>query len=422
MDRQPVWGPGGEMQQELRSFEVPTDPALREPRSQASGTSIDDIILTVHSDIAGLESIWRDLERSAPISIYQRYDWVQPWCRHAASSLLIEPAIVLGSRQGRPLFLLPLGRQHRKPGIEIGWLGCSHNNIGMGLFEPAFARSLDGETTRQLFDRIGAALAPADFLALRNQPYEWEGRENPLRHLSGRVGDQSVIAIPLAEDFASLLNARKRKKLRWQENALANVGGYRFFRAEDRDQAPAVFAEFLDQKEQQFAKLGIDNVFAGPGPSDFFGNMISRSVGMSDPVIELFGVEIDGKVRATFAGGVHEDRLYGYFSGITMDEYQRVSPGELLLYHLIRHCCEKGYKTLDLGVGEERYKSAWSPVREQHFSSYVPISLKGKALAPSFRLMHHLKLTVRENETAWKVAKRLRRWKAALLPHRSSAR
>ncbi len=408
------------MKQELRSLEAPPVPARQELLPAASNASVDDIILTVHSDITGLESIWRDLERSAPISIYQRYDWVLPWCRHAAASLLIEPAIVLGSRQGRPLFLLPLGRQHRKLGIEIGWLGCSHNNIGMGLFEPAFARSLDGEATRQLFARIGAALAPADFLALRNQPDAWAGRENPLRHLPGRVADQPVIAIPLAKDFASLLNARKRKKLRWQENALANVGGYRFYRADDRDQATAVLNAFLDQKKQQFAKLGIDNVFAGPGPSEFFGNMISRSVSMSDPVIELFAVEIDGKIRATFAGGVHDNRLYGYFSGISMDEYQRVSPGELLLHHLIRHCCENGYQTLDLGVGEERYKSAWSPEREQHFSSYVPISFKGHALAPSFQLTHKLKLSVRKNDTAWKVAKRFRRWKAAMFPDRSS--
>ena len=305
-----------------------------------SAARVDDIVISVHSDVSAIEQIWRDLERRCAPSIYQRFDWVQPWCNHAAPSLGIEPAVVLGSRHGRPVFLLPFGRRRATAGIEIGWLGCSHVNVAIGLFEPDFAAGLNRDLTRALFRRITQALQPADILFLQNQPEHWHGVPNPLRQLKGSAEDQPVLAIPLNPDFNSLLNSRKRKKLRWQENALASVGGYRFFRAEDRAQARAVFNTFLAQKEQQLAKLGVDNAFADHGTADFFRSLIDQSIDKCDPVIQLYGLEIDGAIRATFGGGAHEGRFYGYFSGISLDNYQRVSPGELLLYHLIRECCQ----------------------------------------------------------------------------------
>ncbi len=407
------------MQQEFRSLESP----LAGARSTVVGSTrvarVDDIVISVHSDVSAIEQIWRDFERRTAASIYQRFDWVQPWCNHAAPPLGIEPVVVLGTRHGRPVFLLPFGRRRTRLGIEIGWLGCSHVNIAMGLFEPDFTAGLNRELTRALFRRIMQALQPADLLVLQNQPDSWLGVPNPLRQLTGSVDDQPVIAIPLDADFGKLVNSRKRKKRRWQENALASVGGYRFFRAQDRTEAKAVLNTFLAQKEQQLANLGVDNAFGDRGTADFFRSLVNQSLDKGDPVIQLYGVEIDGAIRATFAGGVYQGRFYGYFSGINLDEYQRVSPGELLLYHLVQDCCERGYEVLDLGVGEERYKATWSPVRERQFATYLAASAKGRVVTAVHRAMHVVKLRIRHNDTAWRMAKRVRQWKARFLPSRS---
>lgn len=381
----------------------------------SAAAGVDDIALTVHSDVAAIEDVWRELESVSPASIYQRFEWILAWCEHAAPALGIEPAVVIGHRGNQPVLLLPLGRQRRSLGIEIAWLGCSHSNIGMGLFEPGFLGSLGPAAIDGLFASIIKLLRPVDVVALRNQPFSWASADNPFRQLSGRIADQPVMAIHLANDFGSLLNAKKRKKLRWQENALESAGGYRFFQAKDRAEANAVFDEFLSQKDQQFAKLGIDNVFAGPGPVDFFRALIDQSISSDDPTIQLYGIEIAGAIKATFAGGVFGNRLFGYFSGITMDDFQRVSPGELLLYHLVKQCCDEGRAILDLGVDEERYKASWSPDPEPQFAIYAPASAKGQLLTRAMKLTHLAKSWVRRNETAWKAARRMRRLKAAVL-------
>lgn len=399
------------MQQEFRSLNSPVagaaSPALWDRTAQPG---LDDVVLSVHADPAAIESIWRSLEQRAPISVYQRYDWVQPWCRYAAPSLGIEPTIVLGSRHRRPAFILPLGRRKTRLGHEISWLGCSHANIALGLYEPEFALSLDGGAVHELFRRIAREIAPVDYFWLHNQPEGWHGMANPLRQLRGCQRDQPVLAIDLNGGFSALATSRRRKKHRWQENALAAAGGYRFYRAANRAEANAILDVFLKQKEQQFANLGVRNVFADDGTIRWIRSMIATSFDRASAIIQLYAVEIDGAIKATFATGVHEGRAHGYFSGITLDEYQRVSPGELLLYNLVRDACENGYDTLDLGVGEERYKAVWSPVREAEFLAIVPVSQRGRIAAALLRLAHGTRIRIRSNEGLWGMAKRVRSW------------
>lgn len=373
--------------------------------------------ISVHSDPDAIESVWQAFERTALMSVYQRFDWVRAWCRHAAPGLGIEPALVLGLEHGRPLFLLPLGKRKSHLGVEVGWLGCSHVNIGMGLFDRSFAAMMDAETARHLMAEIVRAVEGADYFALRNQPASWQAVTNPLALLGGRAEDQPVLSIPLATSITEMLagspGARKRKKLRWQENALAPVGGYRFIRAETVAEGMRIFETFLRQKEAQFARSGIDNVFADPGTIAFFKSVIRRSSAEAEPLIELFAIEIAGEIRATFAGGIDHGRLHGYFSGISLDEYQRISPGELLLFNLVKESCERGLSVLDLGVGDERYKSSWQPVREQQFAFFLPASLRGRLAVAWLAALQAARVRIRRSRTAWNVVKKGRRWAAS---------
>ncbi len=370
------------VEQPLRSFRSSL-PEGRRASAGAPAKDSDDLSLSVHTDPDAIEPVWRELERTAPMSVYQRFDWLRPWCRLAAPALAVEPAIVLGCRHGRPAFLLPLGRRRSPLGALVEWLGGSHVNVGLGLFAPDFLATLDESSVRRLVSTAMQALAPIDVLALRNQPWPWHGQSNPLRHLAGRVDDQSVMAIALPPSINHLLTgpagARKRKKLRWQENALAPVGGYRFMRAGNAAEATRLFDAFLAQKAAQFAQSGIDNVFADPGTERFFRDLIARSVEIGDPLIELYAIEIDGEIRATFAAGVDRGRVHGYFSGIRLDAFQRISPGELLLFNLVRASCERGLEVLDLGVGDERYKASWLPVCERQFATFLPATLRRPA-------------------------------------------
>jgi CelD/BcsL family acetyltransferase involved in cellulose biosynthesis len=373
---------------------------------------VEDIELSVHAHPGAIEPSWRELECHAVMSVYQRFDWLRPWWTHAARPAGIEPAVVLGTRRGRPLFLLPLARRRTRIGTAVEWMGGSHVNVGVGLFDRELAGALDGTAARRLVGRVLDALAPLDYLCLRNQPEIWQGVANPLRAVAS-MDDQPVMAIALQPDFRSMLagphGARKRKKLRWQENSLSRVGGYRFVRAETADEALRLFSAFQSQKERQFAQSGIHNVFAEAGTAAFFRSLITEAASDGNGLIELFGLEIEGEIRATFATGSFRSRMHGYFSGINLDTYQRVSPGELLLYNVIRNACGRGLEILDLGVGEERYKAAWQPVCERQFVTLLPVTARGRLAAAAWSASHRMRLRVRRNDTAWAAVKKVRR-------------
>ncbi|MCC6736054.1 MAG: GNAT family N-acetyltransferase [Bauldia sp.] len=406
------------MQHDFSPLDRPLVAELTSFDGAVGSADFGEVVLSVHARPEAIESVWRGFEATAVKSVYQRYEWVQAWCEHAAPGLRVEPVIVLGSRRGRPVMILPLGRRKTRGGRVVEWLGCSHVNIGMGVFDRSFAASLDKPGARKLLAAVIAAIAPVDIVALRNQPLHWNGVANPFAALPGRIADQPVLAIALQPEFETMLagpeGAKKRKKMRWQANALAPAGGHRFIHATDRATALALLDDFLRQKNAQFAEAGITNVFANAGTIDFFRALVVRSLGHAAPLIELYGVEIEGSVRATFAAGIDDGRLHGYFSGMNLDEYQRVSPGELLLGNLIRHSCERGLGVVDLGVGEDRYKSSWHPVREEQFATFLGASARGRLAVTWHALAQSARVRIRANKTAWALVRKIRRTKASL--------
>ncbi|MCW5695520.1 MAG: GNAT family N-acetyltransferase [Bauldia sp.] len=399
---------------------APADTVHRHGAAARAGLDmpIADIALSVHTDLRGAETDWRALEAVAPRAIYQRFDWLDAWYGTQGRALGIEPAIVIGRIGARPVIALPFGRRRSRLGRKLVWLGGTHVNSAMGLFDPGLAAALDRDAVRHLFRRATAAIGGFDYAVLCSQPYSWAGHANPLRHLPGLVEDQPVLVISLEGGFDAVLNrhsgARKRKKLRWQENTLRPAGGYRYRKAATPGEALSFLDTFLAQKTAQFARSGVDNVFAEPGAVDFLRQLVARSFALGEPLIELYGLEIEGKVRATFAGGVEGGRFQGYFSAIALDDWQRVSPGDLLLHHLVRSCCERGCDVLDFGIGEERYKASWDALPQRQFATYAGRTLKGRAIVAALRGIQAARVRIRSNRTAWAAVKKIRRGMARL--------
>ncbi len=398
-----------------------TSEALRwaEPAGVAAMPQAEAVDIAVYDDLAAVEPVWRRLEAFGVRSIYQRFDWLEPWARLAGRREGVTPAIVVGTHRGEAMFLLPLGRRRHGPVRVARWLGGSHVNTNVGLYHPEFLAGLTAETSLGLTRRIVAALRPVDILSLANQPLRWQGFDNPFRHLPRQVEAQPVLVMRLAPDFDTVLGrgngSRKRKKLRWQENALAPAGGYTFRRATTPADGAAILDAFLAQKAVQFAQQGMHNVFADPGVADFLRAAARRSGG-TEPLIEFYAIEVAGEIRATFAAGVDRGRLYGYFSAITQDEFTRVSPGELLLYNLVQESCRRGLAELDLGIGEERYKHSWTTEPEPHFNVYVPATLLGRTTVTALRLWKGAEGRVRRSPRLWATVKRLRRATASTVP------
>jgi CelD/BcsL family acetyltransferase involved in cellulose biosynthesis len=364
------------------------------------------------------EPHWRALWQADKLATpYQRYELLELWQRHAGTAAGVSPFIVVGfNAQGAPLFLWPLGRR-RCGGLRVAeFLGGKHANFNMAVWRRDVAESIEVDDLRSVLRQLAGQ---ADVLRLANQPLSWGGTTNPFALLPHMRAANFGFSGALIPDYDALLRARTnsatRKKMRKKERALASLGAVRFEQAGGDQDVRRVLDIFFKQKSARMRDLGISDIFARPGVRRFIeAAAVERPDGQ--PLIELYSLSVGDIVVATMGGTVGGGRFCGMFNSIIKDRYAAESPGEQLLAHLVRRCCERGLTTFDLGIGQATYKTLFCPDAEPLFDSHLPLTARGRILAIGFGIAARGKRAVKSSTGLWSLTRALRRLRAALSP------
>lgn len=370
-------------------------------------------------DMEQAEPHWRALSQGDCLtSPYQRYELLKLWQRHAGAAAGSKPFIVLGfNGQGAPLFLWPLGRR-RLGGLQVAeFLGGKHANFNMAVWRRDLAETIEADDLRAVLRQLAGHV---DILRLGNQPLTWNGTTNPfalLPHLRGANYGFSGALIP---DYDALLRARTnsatRKKMRKKERALAAFGAVRFEQAQGDQEVRRVLDVFFKQKSARMRDLGIADAFAPPGVRRFIEAAAAERLAGGAPLIELYTLTVGDIVVATMGGTVGGGRFCAMFNSIIKDRYAAESPGEQLLTRLVRHCCERGLTTFDLGIGHAAYKTLFCPDAEALFDSHLALTAPGRMLAVGYGIAARCKRAVKRNAVLWSLARAMRRLRAMLSP------
>lgn len=377
------------------------------------------IELSVHDGISGIKDLWHDAQTLSPISVYQRYGWIDEFIKSTHSDKAIKPFIVLGKFNGEVVFILPF--EIRGKFIKrIHFIGGKHVNFNMGLFPTYYAPLMTKLAIRTIFKRIANLTPGMGYMRLCGQPIEWQGEANPLLHLPNQLSPHPAFVLDLEGGFEKTLargNAkRKHKKFRQQCRAAEALGGYELLIPESEQEINDLANIFFEQKTERLKRLGIRDIFSSKSVNKFVKNLAQSSKNTKEPLLRLYGLKVDGEILAVFSGGVLDDRLSGYFSSISMSQHSVSSPGEMLLYLIVQDCCERGYTQLDLGAGDERYKNSWSSKIVNMHDVIVPLSVFSIPFVMLRRVSGRAHRFIRGNPTTWKIVKNLRVYKAKYLP------
>jgi len=345
-------------------------------------------------DFAEAEAAWRELEGIGITSVYQRMVWTTTWHRHIGSRIGIEPVIVVGRLMGRPVFVWPMGVRRVGP-LRIGhWLGGSHANYNFGIYDPAASPAFSQRQLAVVLADVANA-ARIDCFVLRNQPRHWCDQENPFVTLPSQPAPSNAMSVALAPDYDEHLkrtrSSKSRRKLRRKERRYHEAGDAQIVKAGSEQQVREIMTAFADQKAVQFSARGIHNVFAEPGVQEFFIDLAIRSLDMDEPAVEIHALYLDGAIRAIWAGGIACNRFSGMFNSLSLDDRTALSPGTVLLSAVVEHCCQRGIKEFDLGVGDVDYKRLWCDTVDELFDTIYPTSAAGRAAAPIIRRFLTLK-------------------------------
>lgn len=373
----------------------------------------------VFEDMAAAEPWWRALETGKTLATpYQHYDFLRLWHRHVGGPAGVEPFIVIAfNGRGVPLFLWPLGRRRLLGLTVLEFLGGKHANFNMGLWRRDVARQIGAGELRAVMAQLAGR---ADMLRLVNQPLTWSGMTNPLAALDHQPSANYGFSGALAADFETLLRARtnsaSRKKMRKKQLALAGHGEVRFERVTKPSEIRRVLDVFFKQKSARMRLRGVHDTFASADVRRFIEAAATEKTPGGDPPIALYALAVDDIIVATMGGMIGGGRFCAMFNSILSGRFTAESPGEQLILHLVRHCCERGLDTFDLGIGASRYKLLFCRDAEPLFDSFLPFSLTGRAIAFACRIATTTKRAVKQRPALWSMVGSLRRFRAQLEP------
>jgi CelD/BcsL family acetyltransferase involved in cellulose biosynthesis len=320
-----------------------------------------------------------------------------------------ELVIAIGhAADGRVLFLWPFDKS-RKFGLSVlSWLGQSHANYNMGLFDPETAGGFTGEDITRLMNSVASA-SFADAALLQSQPYSWEGAANPFARLPHQKAPSSGFAVTLG-DFETMWRERfgkqSRRNFDRKERKLAETGTLDYGWAETEAERLALVETLFAQRSRQYAELGVGNIFDAKGRA--FYRELALLDGDNPSRLRLGYLKVGNEVAAMFCGSILHNRLSVSFSSLAEGEMQRQSPGALLLRHQIKEACAKGLSFYDIGVGAARHKDQWCDVEQPLFDSFIAFKPQGYVVTLPYAAITRIKGAIKASPRLWPMALRVR--------------
>ena len=369
----------------------------------------------VFSSLAEARSDWIELESAASASPYQAYAFAEAWFSTIGAATGASAYIIVARDEfGRPQALLPLAR--RRIGLlgVAAFLGDRDSNYNLGLFRPGHFWS--GEALRSLLASAAAARPTrVDCFALQNQPSTWQGVANPLGALGGWPSPSSAYKSELPRSFSAWFDAHTskeaRKKQRRKRARLELMGPLTHVVAANEAQATRLLDALVAFKGLRALEGGPANSYESEAAQAFLRRLATQGLDERRPTMELHALMLGDRVIAVLgalAGGTRLSTLV-----IAHDrgpDIARHSPGSLLLEEAVRSAIERGFKTLDLGVGEARYKSAACETEEVLFDAFVPTTALGRSVALAYRFRQRLKGRIKRSPRLMAAAASLRAW------------
>ena len=374
-------------------------------RSKTSRIAHVDIV----GDLDQAESIWRALEDGAQfVTPYQRFDFLSPWQRNTSDTT---PFVVIArDAERKPLLLLPLTLRRNRGIRAASFMGGKHATFNMAVCDREFAREATSADLEVLLSRLRAHGA-ADVLALTQQPLRWQDQVNPLSLLPHQpsVNDCPLLTMVPGAEPASRISNSFRRRLKGKERKFQALPGYRYLVAETDAEITRLLDWFFEIKPQRMAEQGLPNVFAEPGIENFVRTACLTPLVGGGRAIDIHALACDGEIIAIYAGVAGGQRFSMMFNTYTMSEHARFSPGLILMRNIVDHYADRGYRSLDLGIGSDEYKRLFCKSDEPIFDSFIALSPRGRLAAAAMSAVARSKRMVKKNQTLLRFAQHLRR-------------
>jgi len=252
-----------------------------------------------------------------------------------------------------PIMLLPLVRRRRGP-VRI----ASFPDLGVAdQCAPVMAcgASFEASEDVEIWDGIVQNLSNVDLIDLRNMPETVGGVANPLAGMHGAVPVISSLMLDLtAKDDAAAWRrkrAYKQARLKWRK---LQAAGVKFVEPQGPAEREVLLETLFRQRNDRFQSLGRPDSCQRPERQAFYRGLAAQNA--SESPARILGLQRDSEIVACLvlleAGQVANPVLIS----IGADDWQRYSPGIVLMYLAIKMAEDRGNRLFCFGTGLQDYK------------------------------------------------------------------
>ena len=375
------------------------------------------IEITVHHQLDDAEREWRQFEQSADCTAFQSFDWLAAWCRHIGPLTRTRPAVVVGRHADETLFILPLAVT---PGAvrRLTWLGSDLCDYNGPLLAKACSSQLTPERFRDLWHEIcrrlqSDARTRHDLVALTKMPERvgaQGGQANPFLALSTGLNPSNAYVTDLFGTWTEYYDAKRSSSTRRRDRSklkrLGEIGEVRFVTPPDRGEIERSMDMLVEQKARSFARMGVANMFARPGWSEFFAAVATDE--RTRDLVHVSRLDVGAGWAAINLGLKFRDTYYHVLASYDDGETSRFGAGAAHLRELLRYSIEHGLKHFDFTIGDERYKREWSDRTIMLYDHVAAASVRGLPASAMVHGHRRLKRFIKQNEALWSVFSRAR--------------
>jgi CelD/BcsL family acetyltransferase involved in cellulose biosynthesis len=386
------------------------DGSLSGARPAAAAT---EIRIALHDDLASVERDWRAFEQVAAGTVFQSFDWVSLWQHHIGKQEGARPVIVTGrDSQGQLLFLLPLSIERGSLARRLTFLGTTLCDYNGPLLAPDFGARVDAARFRDVWSTIlGRLQSHPDFgfdvvhfdkmqRAVGPQPNPFIGL-GVIPHANGAY--LTKLGTEWETFYSEKRSSATRRRDRTKRKKLGEFGEVKFVTAEGAQGLSATLETLMDQKSKSFAAMGVTNIFALPGYSDFY-HALSQRQGF----VHVSRLDVGDQAAAANLGLVFRGSYYHLLASYNGGDLSKYGPGAAHLHDLLRYAMERSCHTFDFTIGDERYKQEWSDGHIVLFDHISPASVRGAIAAAKLYAVGRTKHFIKQNPALWEKAYKVR--------------
>jgi len=375
------------------------------------------LAVTVFDSFEAARPAWLNLETRAVLTPYQSFNWMKAIYANGLDHGRLAIAVLGPTEQ--PIAILPLIIAWRRGVRQARLIGSNYGNSDWLLFDPAMASRLSVPVLQTFLAEIARLAGGVDIVRFSQLPAQRSGQLNPLLALRHQPAPNNLYvaeigAVPRPYMDHGITPKLRSNLRRGRSRLEEQFGPVSVRRILDAEALGLVHADFLAQRGERFAQMGIDNVFATPGMVGFFRSLCEAELGKDRPAFMAHALYAGDSILATSFGTSAGDHFSQYINSTSSGPASKYSLMGILMVDMLDDLIASGIVTFDMGTGDFAYKADWSQP-EVVFDAAVAVSPLGRMALPVLDLMVSTKRGIKQSPRVWALVRKAQKLRYDLM-------